>query len=198
MKKLLRIDSSARQSDSISRQLADVLQARIEQQGAVTVQKRDLYYEELVKLGNEDQVNGYFTPADQQTEAQQHAVAGSNILATEFAQADEYLFAVPMYNFGVSAALKTYIDLISRVGVTFKYGEGFPIGLLENKKAYVIVVTGGTPLESDYDFVIPYLKVFLNFVGITNIEFIKAASTRNNIEQALIDAKNNINTLEIS
>ncbi len=198
MKTLLRIDSSPRTKTSITRQLADILQERLENESSKTVQKRDLYYDELVTFGNEDRINGYFTPEEQQTDIQKTAIAGSNTLATEFAQADEYLFAVPMYNFNVSAALKAYIDLISRVGITFKYGEGFPIGLLENKKAYVIIATGGTPLDSDYDFVTPYLRVFLNFVGITDIEFIKVASTNTNLEQSLIDAKAAINNLKIS
>jgi len=195
MKTLLRIDSSPRTETSISRQLGDVLQESLQQEETRNIIHRNLYYDDLVKLGNEDQINAYFTPSEQQSDIQKAAVAGSNTLANEFAQADEYLFAVPMYNFGVSAGLKAYIDLISRAGITFKYGEGFPIGLLKYKKAYVVIVTGGTPLDSDYDFVTPYLRTFLNFLGITNIEFIKVASTASNTEQALIDAKSTINTL---
>lgn len=198
MKTLLRIDSSPRTNTSITRQLADILQEKLEKESSKIVQKRDLYYDELITLGNEDRINGYFTPPDQQTDVQKSAISSSNTLATEFAESDEYLFAVPMYNFNVSAALKTYIDLISRAGITFKYGEGFPIGLLKNKKAYVIIATGGTPLNSDYDFVTPYLRVFLNFLGITDIEFIKVASTNTNLEQSLIDAKAAINDLKIS
>ncbi len=198
MKRLLRIDSSPRKGASISRQLADKLQERIQNEETINIQTRDLYYDELVKLGNEDQINGFFTPLEQQTEAQKSAIAGSNVLANEFAQADTYLFAVPMYNFGVSAALKTYIDLISRAGITFNYADGAPVGLLENKKAYVVVVTGGTPLESDYDFVTPYLRLFLNFIGVTDIEFIKVSSTNTNAEEALAAAKTEIEVLSLA
>ncbi len=198
MKTLLRIDSSPRKDASLSRQLANKLQTRLEKEGPIVVQNRDLYYDELVKLGNEDQINGFFTPIENQTDSQKTAIKGSNILANEFANADEYLFAVPMYNFGVSAGLKTYIDLISRAGITFNYADGSPVGLLKNKKAYVIIVTGGTPLESDYDFVTPYLRVLLNFIGVTDIEFIKVASTSTNVEKALINAKSEIEVLDVS
>ncbi len=195
MKKLLRIDSSPRKNSSISRQLADILQEKIENEGNHTTISRDVYYDHLIKLGNEDSVTAYFTPLNQQTEIQREAITASNTLATEFADADTYLFAVPMYNFGVTAGLKTYIDLIARAGISFKYTEKGPEGLLDGKKAYVIITTGGTKLGTELDFVSGYMTTFLNFVGITDIEFINSDQVMVSAEKILSDAKEEINEL---
>ncbi len=195
MKKLLRIDSSPRKNSSISRQLADILQEKIENEGNHITISRDVYYDHLIKLGNEDSVTAYFTPLNQQTEIQREAVTASNTLATEFADADTYLFAVPMYNFGVTAGLKTYIDLIARAGISFKYTEKGPEGLLDGKKAYVIITTGGTKLGTELDFVSGYMTTFLNFVGITDIEFINSDQVMVSAEKILSDAKEEINEL---
>ncbi|GAA4278894.1 FMN-dependent NADH-azoreductase [Aquimarina mytili] len=197
MKKLLRIDSSPRKNSSISRQLADVLQEKIENLGNHTTVSRDVYYDDLIKLGNEDSVTAYFTPVNQQTEIQREAITASNTLATEFADADTYLFAVPMYNFGVTAGLKAYIDLIARAGISFKYTENGPEGLLKGKKAYVIITTGGTKLGTEVDYVSGYMTTFLNFVGITDIEFINSDQVMVNAEKILSDAKEEINELII-
>ena len=197
MKTLLRIDSSPRKSESISRQLADVLQQKLETEGNYVTSSRDVYYDNLVALGNEDSITAYFTPADQRTSTQKEAVKASDILSHEFASADAYLFAVPMYNFGVTAGLKAYIDLIARAGTSFRYTENGPEGLLKGKKAYVIVTTGGTKLGTTVDYVTGYMKTFLNFVGITDIEFINSDQIMVNAEKILADAKSEINQLEL-
>lgn len=171
---ILRIDSSPLKEGSVSRELLDRLQQHLESQGNHVTGSRDLYYDNLVTLGTKDRYTGYFTPADQQTNDQEQAVAGSNELVKEFATADAYIIAAPMYNFSVTAGLKTYIDLIARAGISFHYTAQGPEGLLKNKKAYIIVSTGGTPLGSSYDFVTPYLKTILGFLGITDITFIPA------------------------
>ena len=75
----------------------------------------------------------------------------------------------PIYNFGVPAVLKAWIDQIARAGVTFKYGENGPEGLLEGKKVIVTIASGGTAIGSDYDFATPYLKFALGFLGITDV-----------------------------
>ena len=192
---ILRIDSSPRRDSSVSRQLADVLQQKLEASGDKVANHRDLYYDSLVTLGDEDRYNGYFTPPEAQTDAHKEAVAGSNELALEFANADGYIIAAPMYNFGVTAALKTYIDLISRAGISFNYLPEGPVGLLKNKKAYVIVSTGGTPVGSEVDFVTPYLKTFLGFLGITDVTFIAADLANVQLEESLAKAKEAIAAL---
>ncbi|KAA1245081.1 FMN-dependent NADH-azoreductase [Aquimarina sp. RZ0] len=188
MKKLLRIDGSPRKESSISRQLADILQQRLEQNEPLTVLHRDTYYDAQIKLGNNESVSAYFTPEEQQTDKQKEAVKSSNFLAKEFVEADLYIFAVPMYNFTVSAGLKTYIDLISRAGISFKYGEHGPEGLLKNKKAYVIITTGGTKLGSDVDYTSGYMKTILNFLGIIEIEFIASDEIMANPEKVITAA----------
>ncbi|AZQ43293.1 FMN-dependent NADH-azoreductase [Nonlabens ponticola] len=188
--KLLRIDSSPLKEMSTSRAIADSLQQHLETKGFTLSNHRDLFYDKQVTLGNQDRFTGYFTPEDQQSESQKEAVADSNELALEFAAADAYIIAAPMYNFGVTAPLKAYIDLISRNGISFNYTESGPVGLLEGKKAYVIVSTGGTPVGSEVDFVSKYLKTFLGFVGITDVEIIPADLTHTQKDEAINRAKN--------
>lgn len=192
---ILRIDSSPRSDNSVSRQLADVLQQKLEVNGGVVTSYRDLYTDPLVTLGNEDRYTAYFTPAEAQSEAQKKAIVGSNKLAIEFAQADAYIIAAPMYNFSITAALKTYIDLISRAGISFNYLPEGPKGLLKNKKAYIIISTGGTPVGSKVDFVTPYLKTFLEFIGITDITFITADLANVQLEETLAKAQEAISAL---
>lgn len=192
---ILRIDSSPLKEASVSRGLLDVLQNKLESQGHEITSKRDLYYDNKVTLGSQDRYMGYFTPVDQQSEAQKAAVAGSNELALEFAAADAYIIAAPMYNFGVTAGLKTYIDLISRAGISFNYLPEGPVGLLKDKKAYVVVSTGGTPVGSEVDFVTPYLRTFLGFLGITDVTFIAADLANVNREESIAKATQQIEAL---
>ncbi len=193
MKTLLRIDGSPRKETSISRQLAASLQEHLQRDEDIVLH-RDVYYDDLVQLGNQDQVDAFFTPENQQTEAQKAAVHNSNVLAQEFANADTYIITSPMYNFSVTAGLKTYIDSISRAGISFQYTENGPIGLLKDKKAYVIITTGGTKLKSPVDHVTTYLTTFLNFLGITDITFIPADEVVANQDLAISNAKELIST----
>ena len=192
---ILRIDSSPLKEASVSRGLLNLLQNKLESQGHEINSKRDLYYDNKVTLGSQDRYTGYFTPADQQSDAQKAAVAGSNELALEFAAADAYIIAAPMYNFGVTAGLKTYIDLISRAGISFNYLPEGPVGLLKDKKAYVVVSTGGTPVGSEVDFVTPYLRTFLGFLGITDVTFIAADLANVNREESIAKATQQIEAL---
>jgi FMN-dependent NADH-azoreductase len=192
---ILRIDSSPLKAASASRQLLNVLQSKLESQGHSVTGNRDLYYDELVTLGTQDRYAAYFTPAEQQSDAQKKEVAGSNELAAEFAAADAYIIGAPMYNFSVTAALKTYIDLIARAGISFNYLPEGPVGLLKNKKAYVIVSTGGTPVGSEVDFVTPYLKTFFGFIGITDVTFIAADLTSVSRDASIEKATKEIESL---
>ncbi len=188
--KLLRIDSSPLKEISTSRTIADALEQQLVSQGYTLMNHRDLFYDDSITLGDQDRFTGYFTPVDQQTTAQKKAVAPSNELAAEFAAADAYIIAAPMYNFGVTAPLKAYVDLISRNGISFNYTESGPVGLLKNKKAFVIVSTGGTPVGSEVDLVSRYLKTFLGFVGIVDVQIIAADLTHTQKEEAINRAKN--------
>ena len=79
-----------------------------------------------------------------------------------------------MYNFGVPATLKAWIDLVCRAGVTFRYSENGPIGLLEDKSVDIVITTGGVPLGAPVDFVSGYLRQVFAFIGIDNINIIAA------------------------
>ena len=195
MKTILRIDSSPRKEASVSRQLTNTITEKLKKQLNAEVLHRDVYYDSLVYLGDEDQVNGYFTPENDQTEAQKKAIANSNTLATEFAKADIYVMGTPMYNFGVSAGLKTYIDLIVRAGISFKYTESGPVGLLENKKAYIAVATGGTPVGAEVDFTSTYLKTILGFIGIKDVEIVAADELQIKGDSVVTEAKTKIESL---
>jgi FMN-dependent NADH-azoreductase len=100
-------------------------------------------------------------------------VALSDELVAELKAADVVVLAVPMYNFSVPSTLRDYFDHIARAGVTFRYGAGGPEGLVTGKKAYVFITRGGS-YEGEADTQIPYLRQFLGFIGLTDVEFVLA------------------------
>ena len=108
-------------------------------------------------------------------------MALSDELVGELLQADEYVIGVAMHNFSIPSVLKLWIDQISRAGKTFSYGEFGPQGLLLNKKATLLIATGGvyeqgTPMGA-LNFVEPYLRAVLTFLGVTEIEVVTAGGT---------------------
>ncbi len=135
---ILQIDTSARVQGSTSRQLSTRIAAKLG--GKIT--RRDL--NAGVPQIDETWIAANFTPADQRTEAQTAALALSDSLIAEIMEADVLVIGVPVYNFGVPAALKAWIDQIARTGVTFKYAETGPKGLLSGKRAILAVASGGT------------------------------------------------------
>jgi FMN-dependent NADH-azoreductase len=123
-------------------------------------------------------IGASYTPEASRTAEQHDTLAISNQLVSELEQADEYVFGVAMHNFSIPSTLKLWIDQVARAGRTFSYGPNGPQGLLKNKKATVIIATGGnyapgTPAGS-FNFVEPYLKTVLGFLGITEVEFVTA------------------------
>jgi FMN-dependent NADH-azoreductase len=101
-------------------------------------------------------------------------VALDDALIAEVAAADVIVIGVPMYNFGVPAQLKNWIDAVARAGVTFKYTESGPVGLVQGKKVYVALTRGGLYRNTPADTQVPYLKTFLGFIGLTDVQFIYA------------------------
>jgi len=123
-----------------------------------------------------------YTPEDSLTPEQKNALALSEELITELKQADEYVIGIAMHNFSVPASLKLWIDQIARRGRTFTYGSAGPQGLLVNKKATLIVASGGvydsaTPMGA-YNFADPYLKAVLGFLGVTDIHVVAAGGVQ--------------------
>jgi FMN-dependent NADH-azoreductase len=134
---------------------------------------RNLQAEPLPHL--DDAVLGaFFTPADQRTAEQAAIAARSDALIAELQAADIVVIGAPMYNFGVSSQLKTYFDFIARAGVTFQYTANGAEGLVKGKKVYVVSARGGKYLGTPGDSQTPYLKTFLGFLGMTDVNFIYA------------------------
>ena len=119
-------------------------------------------------------VGANFTPDEARTPEQRETLALSDTLIAELEAADTLVLGVPIYNFGVPAAFKAWIDLVARARKTFKYSETGPVGLLEGKTAYVVVASGGTAAGSEIDFATPYLRHVLGFLGIHDVTIIAA------------------------
>jgi FMN-dependent NADH-azoreductase len=171
--RILRIDSSARYEGSVTRELTGRLVERLSAlaPGAEIIE-RDLG--PGVPVVTEVSVGAYFTPPDQRDPAQHRALAPSDALVEELRSADVLVLGVPMYNFTVPAALKAYFDLVARVGLTFRYTEQGPVGLLSGKSAYVVVSTAGVEVGSTADYTTDYVRQFLGFLGITEVQVVAA------------------------
>jgi FMN-dependent NADH-azoreductase len=139
--------------------------------GEVTI--RDLAKEAVPHLDAE-RVQALFSPEENRTTEQQAVIDFSNQIIEEIKAADSIVIGVPLYNFGVPSTLKAYFDHIARAGVTFKYNETGPVGLLADKPVYIIAARGGVHKGQVSDTQSQFLTNFLNFIGLKNITFIYA------------------------
>jgi len=171
MSRVLIIESSARQQDSVSRQLTQQFIGQWQAAHQITV--RDLATHPVPHLDS-TLMGGWMKPADQRNEAEQSALQRSDLLTNELVAADVLVLAAPMYNFAIPSTLKAWFDHVLRAGVTFKYGETGPQGLLIGKRAYVLTARGGIYAGSSLDHQEPYLRQVLGFVGIHDVTFIHA------------------------
>ena len=172
--KILRIDASMRHTGSVTRALTDKLVARLRAANpASEVVHRDLA--DGVPMVDEAWIGANFTDPAERDDAQRAALAGSDRLVAEIKQADTLVIGLPIYNFGVPAAFKAWIDMIARARETFRYTETGPEGLMTGKRALIVVASGGVPVGSAMDFATPYVRHALAFIGITDVEFIPAA-----------------------
>jgi FMN-dependent NADH-azoreductase len=169
---LLRVDSSGRRTQSVTRALADAVVAQFQAQGPVRVTSRDVA--RGVPFVTEEWIQANFTDPEQRTPQQQAVLAGSDTLVEELQQADMLILGAPVYNFGIPAALKAWIDMVARARLTFRYTENGPVGLLTGKRAIVLMASGGTPIGSETDFASRYLRHALGFIGITDVEIVAA------------------------
>ncbi len=119
-------------------------------------------------------VQAFFTPAESRTGEQQALVGLSDTLIEELVNADALVIGVPLYNFGVPSTLKAYFDQLARAGVTFKYTEAGPVGLLQDKPVHIIAARGGFHVGKASDSQTTFLNTFLNFLGFTSINYIYA------------------------
>ncbi len=164
---ILRIDASARYADSVTRSLTDEIINQLASAGPISVTVRDAA--QGLPFVDEAWVGANFTPPENRSEAQRAILAESDALVAELQNADTLIIGLPIYNFGIPASLKAWIDMIARARLTFKYTENGPVGLLTGKKAIIAVASGGTTVDSEIDFATPYIRHALAFIGIHDV-----------------------------
>ena len=175
MASILHINSSVRTQGSISRQVTAefINQWKAAHPGGTAVE-RDLAARPVPHL-NEQMMGAFFTPAEQRSPEQAETIKLSDALVAELFAADVIVIGAPMYNFSISSTLKAWIDHVARAGVTFKYTESGPVGLVTGKKVYVCTSRGGVYSEGPgkaMDFHETYLRGVLGFIGLTDVTFI--------------------------
>jgi len=169
---ILQINSSARSQGSESTRLADRIVARLtERNPGARLTRRDLAVDPQPVL-DEAALQALFSPADQRTPAQVARVAIDDRAIAQVQAADVIVLGVPMYNLTIPAQLKHWIDAIARAGVTFRYTESGPRGLLTGKTVYVALSRGGRYRDTEMDTQVPYLKTVLGFLGMTDVHFV--------------------------
>jgi FMN-dependent NADH-azoreductase len=173
-KTLLQINASLFSTAGTSSVLADEFVANWKQQNRdATVIKRDLATEPVPHLTAEA-FQAFLAKPAERTASQLAEVAYSDALIAELKQADVIVLGVPMYNFDIPSTLKAYFDHVARAGITFNYTANGPVGQLTGKKAYVFATRGGLYAGHPQDTQTAYLKNFLGFLGITDVEFVYA------------------------
>ena len=174
MKTLLQINTSLNTASGHSTRLADefVDSWRASHPGAKII-KRDLASEPVPHLTGE-RFGAFLSKPEARTAEEQAVVAYSDALIDELKRADVIVLAAPMYNFAVPSTLKAYFDHIARAGVTFKYTASGSVGLLGGKKVYVIATRGGKYAGTPADTQTSYVRQFLGFIGLGDVEFVYA------------------------
>ncbi len=174
MSTLLKINASLFSSQGQSSQLADrFVAARLAAHPDTRVISRDLAAEPVPHLDAARFLSFLAKPEERSAE-QQAVVAFSDALIAEIREADEIVIGLPMYNFGIPSTLKAYFDHIARAGVTFRYTANGPEGLLGGKKVHVFAARGGLYAGTPKDSQTTYVRDFLGFIGITDVEFVYA------------------------
>jgi len=174
MKTLLQINTSIFSGGGQSSHLADAfVAARKAIDPGLKVIVRDFAKEPVPHLTGEG-FQGFLAKPEARTPGQAKVVAYSDALIDEIRRADTIVLGLPMYNFSVPSTLKAYFDHIARAGVTFKYTDKGLVGLLTGKKAYVFAARGGVYLGTTADTQTTYIRQFLGFLGITDVEFVYA------------------------
>jgi FMN-dependent NADH-azoreductase len=175
MTTLLQINASINNDNSQSSRLASQFVAafRDSHPGATIVTRHVAANEPVPHLDGE-RFSAFIASPEVRSAAQHAVVAYSDTLINELQRADVIVLGLPMYNFGVPSQLKAYFDHIARAGVTFKYSDKGPVGLLTGKKAYVFAARGGLYVGTPLDTQTSYVRDFLRFVGISDVEFVYA------------------------
>ena len=181
-KKVLHIISSPQGETSVTRKLGNEIIEKIRAKYPDSIIKERNVANEVFPHLDKVHIGSWFTPAESRTPEQVTAANISDEAIAEMQEADIYVIGAPFYNFAIPTPLKAYLDHIARPGITFRYDEnGQPEGFLKNKKAYVATASSGVysegPFQS-FDFVTPYLKFMLGFLGVKDISFVRAEGLR--------------------
>ena len=191
--KIYQIDSSARKKGSTSRALAKKVLDKIKKPEDEVVY-RDLDDEMLFVSGLTE--SGMKIDEKDQTEEHKKMFSLSDKLVSELKESDIIIISAPIYNYGPPATLKAWSDLAARVGETFRFKpDGRREGLLKNKRAYLVITSGGTKLNSKEDFLTPWLKYILNFFGIEKVDVVSADQMALDYEKSIKDAEEQIHNL---
>ena len=191
--KIYQIDSSARKEGSSSRALAKKLLDKIKKPNDEIIY-RDLDDEMVFVSGLTE--SGMKIDKKDQTEHHKKMFELSDKLVKELKESDVIIISAPIYNYGPPATLKAWSDLAARVGETFKFKpDGRREGLLKNKRAYLVITSGGTKLNSKEDFLTPWLKFILKFFGIEKIDIICADQMALDYDKSIRDAEEQIKNI---
>jgi len=193
--RIYQIDSSARKEGSTSRALAKKLLNKIKKPNDEIIY-RDLNDEMVFVSGLTE--SGMNIDEKDQNENHKKMFELSNQLVKELKESDIIIISAPIYNYGPPATLKAWSDLAARVGETFKFKpNGRREGLLKNKRAYLVITSGGTKLNSKEDFLTPWLKFILNFFGIDKVETINADQMALDYEKSIKEAESQIEKITV-
>ncbi len=193
MKNILHIDSSGRRAPSVSRQLSNQIVNKLSDEQTKTTY-RDV--SQGLPFLDEQMIGAYYTPKQERSPEQHQAIQVSDAIVDELKTADILVIGVPLYNFSAPAGFKAWADLAARAGETFNYTETGPEGLLVGKKAYVVVTSGGIEVGSDADFLTPWIRHFLGFIGIHHVEIVNAGSISINAAVAMERAQTSIASVQ--
>jgi FMN-dependent NADH-azoreductase len=178
---ILQIISSARGAESYSTKLSQgIIDKLLAAQPGSTVVVRDLAKAPFPHL-EEAHLQAYFTPAEGRSPEQQEAVRHSDEAIAQVMAADVLVIGVPFYNFTIASSLKSWLDHLTRAGITFRYTPTGPEGLITGKKVYLALASGGIYSEGPmqpYDFATPYLRWMLGFLGLTDVTVARAEGVK--------------------
>ena len=192
MNKILFYKTSPKNEGSISTELGEYLVNRLSKEGNTNVSKRQL---DQVPFINQQIINGLYINDNEKTLEQLEAFKISDAIVKDVHENDTIIISTPIYNFAAPAVLKAWADLVARLNKTFQYTDNGPVGLLKNKKVYIVVSSGGTKIGSEIDFFTPWMRFFLNFIGIKDVTFISADQLMSDDGSKIIQAKSQINEL---
>lgn len=195
MHNILIIKSSLNGDQGNSSQLANEFLKAVTAQMPANVVERDLNKHEINHLSQQE-MSAWMTAASDRSEEQHKLANISDELIEELKASDTIIVGMPMYNFAIPSSFKAWIDRVARAGITFKYTEQGPVGLLEGKKVIIVAARGGMYAGTPKDTQTQYLKDFFAFIGITDIEFIYAEGLNMPAkENSLVKASEDINSL---